>query len=272
MPRPRKVSLDAKQESLALVTSNLTDVHAKARALYVSSGGDAKDANNMIDDQPATIYTFAGSDANPVAVIDLGKTSSLRRISAIYSPRKGNVDFYVLESLPLGSKSESEQLSASALQKGAPAGQTPAATAAVDLPQTVSIAEDAFRDLKPVGSVANSEGEGRAAIDFPETTGRYIMVRWNSAAPSDTPLSVAEVAAFGGTKPAPQIVAFNEERSNGGLGDGKTLLQGDGKTILDDKDMPVAGLEPEPPAEAPPPGLPQHPPFTFIPEIVPTSP
>ena len=270
MPRPRKVAFEGKPENVALVTSNLSDVHAKARALYVSSGADTKDANKMIDSQPATSFTFAGDDASPIAVIDLGKETKLRRLSATYSPRKGNVDFYVLKSLPVATQSENDQLNAAALQKGAPAGQTPAATAATELVQNVKLSDAAFANLKPVGSVANNEGEGRASIDFPETSGRYVMVRWASAAPTQSPFSVSEIAAFGGPRSAPLIMASNYEGAGRTYADDKSMP--DGKTILDNKDIPAEGLEPQSPEEGPPPGLPQHPPFTFIPEIVPTSP
>ena len=270
MPRPRKVALEGNPENVALITSNLTDVHAKARALYVSSGADTKDANKMIDSQPATSFTFAGDDASPIAVIDLGKETKLRRLSAIYSPRKGNVDFYVLKSLPVAAQNENDQLNAAALQKGAPAGQTPAATAATELVQNVKLTDAAFANLKPIGSVANNEGEGRASIDFPETSGRYVMVRWASAAPTQSAFSVAEIAAFGGPRSTPLIMASNSEGAGRTYADGKSML--DGKTILDNKDIPAEGLEPQSPEEGPPPGLPQHPPFTFIPEIVPTSP
>jgi hypothetical protein len=271
MPRTRKVAFEGKPENFALITSNVADVHAKARALYVSSGADTKEANKMIDSQPATSFTFAGNDANPIAVIDLGKEGKLRRLSAIYTPRKGNVEFYVLKSLPVAAQSENDQLKADALQKGAPAGQTPAATAATELAADVKLNDATFANLKPVGSVANNEGEDRASVDFPETSGRYVMVRWTSPAPSQTPLSVAEIAAFGGTKATTsQMFAANEEPNGGRYADGKTTF--DGKSILDNKDIPAEGVEPQEPAEGPPPGLPQHPPFTFIPEIVPTSP
>lgn len=266
MPRPRKVSFEEKSHNFALITSNLTDVHSKARALYVSSGSEVKNGNNMIDDQPATTYTFAAGDTSPTAVVDLGKVCTLRRLSAIYSPRKGTVDFYVLQSLPIGTQSgEGEQLNAAALQKGAPAGQTPAATVAPEFPQSVKMSEAALANMKPVGSVANGEGEGRASVDFPATTGRYVLVKWNSPSSSDATFSVAEIAAFGGAKNASQLVASNEDQFGG---------YGDGKTILDNKDIPAEGpeMEAQPPEEGPPPSLPQHPPFTFIPEIIPTSP
>ncbi len=50
-PRQRKLAVQDKSDSFALIAYNLTDIHAKARALYVSSGNDLKQANNMIDGQ-----------------------------------------------------------------------------------------------------------------------------------------------------------------------------------------------------------------------------
>src|SRR3954452_25560590 len=95
-PRAQHSSLVDKSDSVTLVANNLNDVHAKGRALYVSSGADAAEANNMIDDQTSTAYTFAAEDGSPTTVIDLGKNATLRRLSAVYSPRAGTVHFYVL--------------------------------------------------------------------------------------------------------------------------------------------------------------------------------
>lgn len=242
MPRARTLAVGDKSESLALISYNLTDLHAKARALYVSSGNDVKQANNMIDDQPATTYSFAANDASPTTVVDLGKATNLRRISAIYSPHRGTMNFYVLQSLP-----------------GSPAENAPG---------TLRLDSGAQENLKPVGSVAD-DGTGRAAIDFPTTTGRYIMVKWNSDVRQDASFSVAEIAAFGGGAPA-NLMAANAAGGSGGLddSDGKTLM--DAKDAKDFKDMPAEG--PDSPAEGPPPALPPPPPFTFVPELLPTSP
>src|SRR5207249_1652334 len=156
--------------SFALISYNLTDVHAMARAIYVTSGDEIKDANNMIDDQPTTTYTFAASDGSPAAVVDLGKVTKLRRISALYSPREGNVEFFILESLP-GMRQD-------------------------NAPKTLKFDQAALANMKSVGSVVDN-GTGRAAIDFPETMGRYVMVKWTPATPNDSAFSVAEIAAFG---------------------------------------------------------------------------
>jgi hypothetical protein len=259
MPRQRRVNLQGEPESAALIADNLSDVHDRARALYVSSGSDLKRANHMIDDQPGTVYTFAAGDTNPVAVIDLGRVCDVRRISTLYSPRKGTVDFFVLKTLPVTGKSETEQLSASALQKGASAGGTPVATKAAELPSSTGVSAEALNNLQPVATVATN-GESIAAVDFAPISGRFIMVRWREAADSGTPFSVAEIAVFDGKKPAAQMLAANEATENVSYGDGKSLEEG--KEVR----------EVEAPAEGPPPDLPLQPSFSFIPQVVPTSP
>jgi hypothetical protein len=240
MPRARKLDLD-QSDSLALISYNLTDLHAKARALYVSSGDDLRRANNMIDDQPSSTYNFGSADATPTAVIDLGKVTTLRRISALYSSRQGTVDFFVLESLP-GSRQG-------------------------NVPKTLTLDNAALAGLKSVGSVKD-DGTGRAAIDFPETSGRYIMVKWTPATQQDNAFSVAEVAAFGGSKRGNLIAAHTGGTREGIASDGKTVQEG--KDLGDGKEMPEEG--PEAPGEGPVPPLPDPPPFTFVPEIVPASP
>jgi hypothetical protein len=243
MPRVRKVAGVEKSESLALISYNATDLHAKARMLYVSSGDNIEQANNMIDDQPATGYTFGPGDVAPATVVDLGQPTALRRISAIYSARPGTVSFYVLQSLPGANKEAA--------------------------PKSLRLDSAAQQNLKPVASVTD-DGSGRAAVDFPTTTGRYILVKWNSDIPQDGAFSVAEIAAFGGNRGSANLMAANAAGAGGGQieTDGKDAK--DFADAKDAKDIPAEG--PEAPAEGPPPGLPDPPPFTFIPEVLPNSP
>ncbi|HJX24616.1 MAG TPA: hypothetical protein VJ252_00545, partial [Chthoniobacterales bacterium] len=134
--------------------------------------------------------------------------------------------------------------------------------------RTLRVNDVGQKNLQPVGSVTDN-GTGRAAIDFPATTGRYIMVKWNSTVQQDASFSVAEIAAFGGGNQSANLMASNAS------GTGRSEIESDGKTILDgkdakdSKDVPAEG--PEPPAEGPPPSLPDPPPFTFVPEILPNS-
>jgi hypothetical protein len=240
MPRPRQGD-SGKSENVAMVGYNLTDLHARARAVYVSSGDDVKQANNMIDDQPGTVYNFAPPDSAPTAIVDLGKITKLRRISALYSHAHGTVDFYVLQTLPGG----------------------PQASSAKNL----QLDDAALKGMQRVGSFTD-DGSGRAAVDFPETTGRYILLKWTPAEPGNA-FSVAEIAAFGNEKRENLVAANTTGATERAVSDEKTTLDGkDFKDFGDNKDMPEEG----PPAEGPAPQLPEPPPFVFTPILGPVSP
>jgi hypothetical protein len=235
MPRVRQVSNTS--DSFGLINCNVANIHGKARTLYVSSGSEMKQANRMIDGQPGTSYTFSADDRAPATIIDLGKNTSISRISAIYAAQEGMIDFYVLQNLP-----------------GAPTKSAP---------KTLHVADTSFAGLRPVGSIAD-KGNGRVAIDFPAVTGRYVMVRWTPAVQRDSAFSIAEIAAFGSDSRS--LVAANLSFNQIDAKDAKDAKDlGEGK---DAKEMPEEG----PPAEGPPPSLPDPPPFVFVPEIVPTSP
>jgi hypothetical protein len=248
--RSNKTAADDKTGSFGLIAYNHSDIHAKARALYVSSGSDVKQANNMIDDQPATSYSFAAEDGSPTTVIDLGAARNVRRVSAVYSARPGKMNFYVMQSLP----------------------KTTGAA-----PQALTIDDATLGSMAPVGTFEDDGTQGRASVEFPQTTGRYVMVRWTPAVQAGTAFTLAEVAALGAQ--GTTLVAANtavtnaedadESTDTAQASDGKTML--DGKTVIDAKDMPGEGPEPQAPAEGPAPSLPQPPPFTFVPVLVPTS-
>ena len=245
-PRVHKVNLQGRSDSFALISYNVTNLRSSSRILYVSSGEVLTDANNMIDGQPATTFAFAATDNAPTAIVDLGKVEPLRRISALYSRRQGKLEFYLLPEL-----------------SGLEAGQ-----------KNLHLDENVLEQLKPVGSVTDGS-TGRAAIDFPVTAGRYIVVKWTPTAQDDTPFSVAELAAFTGGEP-PNLIAANmtathRQEMTALESDGKDF--GDGKDFAEGKDFKEAKEAPaEAPAEGPASPLPPPPPFTFIPIIAPVSP
>jgi len=226
------------QASFALMNYN---VRTQARALYVSSGSDLSLANNMIDNKAATSFGFSPADNSPVTVIDLGKVSTVRRLSAIYSPRATSIDFYVLQSLP-GVDGDNS-------------------------PNSLKLDEKTFAKLKAVGSAIDDGTQGRASVDFPATSGRYVMLRWIPAVHSDTSFTVAEVSAFSPSRG--NLLAANRDFSSARTTvDSKDVA--DSKDVSDSKDIPEEA-PPAPPAEGPPPSLPNPPPFTFIPQLLPTS-
>ena len=231
------------QATFALINYNLRDTRNKARALYVSSGNDLTLANSMIDDQVATSFGFSVEDRSPTAVIDLGKVCTVRRLSAIYSARSGSIDFYVMQSLPGADRDNS-------------AG-------------TMKLDSNTLADLKSVGSAIDDGTQGHASIDFPAITGRYVMLRWIPAAHTDSAFTVAEVSAFGAG--GGSLLVSNVNFSSNQTPTERTVAAdskdvADSKDISDSKDIPEEG-----PSEGPPPRLPEPPPFTFIPQLVPVS-
>jgi hypothetical protein len=240
MPRARNISAQA----LAKANYNLADLHAKARTIFVSSGDDLQLAQNMIDGQPGTSYTFAANDAAPAAIIDLGRSVPVNRISTFSTPGSAVVRFYVLDTLP-----------------GDSIGN-PAAALRID-PQTLA----AFKIVR----TGSDDGSGRVAVNFEETTGRYVMLAWTPST-QDPNFSVAEVAVFGPASNA-RLLAANTSGNNASATSDDTSVRDFKDTKDFSKEIPGEGLaEEQAPGEGPAPELPRPPPFVFIPRVVPTSP
>ena len=240
MPRTRKIVAGTSAEAVAKANYNLADLHAKARTIFVSSGDDLKLAYNMIDGQPGTAYGFAASDAAPAAIIDLGHSVSVNRISTFSTPSSPAVTFYLFGALP-----------------GNNTGN-PGSSLRID-PQTLAA-------FKTVGT-GNDDGSGRVAVDFEETTGRYVMLVWTPST-RNANFSVAEVAVFGPASNARLLAANTIGNNPSDTSDGETVR--DSKDAKDfSKEIPGEG-----PAEEQGPALelPRPPPFVFIPRVVPTSP
>jgi hypothetical protein len=240
MPRARNISAQA----LAKANYNLADLHAKARTIFVSSGDDLQLAQNMIDGQPGTSYTFAANDAAPAAIIDLGRSVPVNRISTFSTPGSAVVRFYVLDTLP-----------------GDSIGN-PAAALRID-PQTLA----AFKIVR----TGSDDGSGRVAVNFEETTGRYVMLAWTPST-QDPNFSMAEVAVFGPASNARLLAANTSGNNASATSDDKSVR--DFKDTKDfSKEIPGEGpAEEQAPGEGPAPELPRPPPFVFIPRVVPTSP
>jgi hypothetical protein len=229
----QKVSTD-----VGLVSYNVADLHTKAAVAYVSSGNTFSGANRMIDNEPGSVYSFAAGDRTPAVIVDLGRVINLRRISAAYSQRHVLVDFFVLQSLP-GSA----------------------------LPEKLRLDDAALAKLTPVGS-ALDESAGRASVDFPEMSGRYVLIRWTPTH-EDRSFDVAEISVVGKAVDNDLTIAQVSATARNSRTDGKDF--GSAKDFASGKDAKEIPGE-APPAEGPPVGLPQPPPFVFVPLVQPTSP
>jgi hypothetical protein len=139
---------------------------------------------------------------------------------------------------------------------------------------SLKLDEKVLAKLKSVGSAIDDGTQGRAAIDFPATSGRYVMLRWSPAVHSDAGFTVAEVSAFSPSRG--NLLASNRNFANTeATGESKDVA--DSKDVGESKDLPEVGAGPPdvvgagPPGEGPPPSLNPPPPFTFIPQLSPQS-
>jgi len=142
-----------------MLNFNFANLYARARVVYISSG-PREFANRMIDDDVITAFEFAQADPNPTVIVELADRERLHRVSAVYKMAKGRLDVFLLENL----------------------GTNPG-----DL-----------SGAKPAASVADTDGDGKAALDFDPHGARYVALRWTPADESAPhSFEVAEVSAFG---------------------------------------------------------------------------
>ncbi len=80
---------------------NYARYYEGAKVNYVS-GGTAKDANQVLDENFSQPYVFPKDDANPTLVIDLEDKRSLESLSVLFDGPPGSFDFIFTDTLPEG--------------------------------------------------------------------------------------------------------------------------------------------------------------------------
>jgi len=142
-----------------MLNFNFANLYARARIVYISSGPKEL-ANRMIDDDVITAFEFAPTDPHPTVIVELADRERLHRVSALYKMAKGRLDVFLLEDL------------------GTNAGDLSSAA--------------------PVASVTDTDGNGKAALDFDPRGAHYVALRWTPADDSEPrSFEVSEVSAFG---------------------------------------------------------------------------
>ena len=161
-----------------MLNFNFANLYARARIVFVSSGMEEY-AKRMIDDNVVTAFQFAPADPHPTVIVELADRERLHRVSAVYKMEKGRLDVFLLQDL------------------GTDPGDLSGAT--------------------PVASVTDTDGGGKAALDFDPHGAHYVALRWTPAdAKGPHGFEVAEVSAFGemplsmlSTQELPDIYADN---------------------------------------------------------------
>jgi len=142
-----------------MLNFNFANLYARARIVFISSG-QKEYAKRMIDDDVITSFQFAPADPHPTVIVELAEHERLHRVSAVYKMEKGRLDVFLLENL--------------GTNPGDLSGKT------------------------PIASVTDSDGGGKAALDFDPSGARYVALRWTPAdASAGRAFEVAEVSAFG---------------------------------------------------------------------------
>jgi len=141
-----------------MLNFDFANVYAKAHVVYVSSGR-APSARRMIDEDTVTAFQFSESDPHPTTIVELAANERLHRVSALYKMESGRLDVYLLNELS-------------------------------DNPGDL-------RGAKPIASVTDQTGGGKAAVDFHPRGARYVALRWTPNQDSKKSFEVAEINAFG---------------------------------------------------------------------------
>lgn len=142
-----------------MLNFNFANLYARARIVFISSGSEEY-SKRMIDDDVITSFQFASTDPHPTVIVELAEHERLHRVSAVYKMERGRLDVFLLEDL------------------GANPGD--------------------LSGKKPVASVTDGEGGGKAALDFDPSGARYVALRWTPAY-ADAPhgFEIAELSAYG---------------------------------------------------------------------------
>jgi hypothetical protein len=142
-----------------MLNFNFANLYARARIVFISSGPQEY-ANRMIDDDVITSFQFAPADRQPTVIVELAERERLHRVSAVYKMEKGRLDVFLLQKF------------------GSNAGDLSSA--------------------EPIASVTDTDGGGKASLDFDTQGARYVALRWTPAdATAPHGFEVAEVSAFG---------------------------------------------------------------------------
>lgn len=125
-----------------MLNFNFANLYAQARIVFISSGMEEY-ARRMIDDNVVTAFEFAPADPHPTVIVELSDLERLHRVSAVYKMEKGRMDVFLLHDL------------------GTDPGDLSGAT--------------------PIASTTDTDGDGKAAVDFDPHGARYVALRWTPA-------------------------------------------------------------------------------------------
>jgi hypothetical protein len=175
------------------LTFGLTDLEARSRILYISSG-PSKFSTRMIDGNPKSSFRFSRSDAHPTVVVELTAEERSHRVTVLYKMGSGRLDAFLLDEYnpPPGE------------------GKDFGSSDSIDL-----------NGLKPAATTSQRAKNGEAAMTFDPHGAGFVALRWTpgSSRSGDEAFEVAEIGVSGDTTlamidPAERASATNFVRAD----------------------------------------------------------
>lgn len=180
---PRETGADSADSTSVSIEFDFASLYTGTQVVYVSSG-EVKDAQRAIDDSIFSPFPFEAANAEAVMIIDLGASSSIYQINVISSAQPGTISVYAFPALPEVLRNPASE----APSAGGAAGSTPPI---VDLP------DGFFDEISPLRVIETDGTTLRNSVSFPETSLRYVLLRWANPEPLPEGLQVFEVGVIG---------------------------------------------------------------------------
>lgn len=187
---------------------DLASMYAGAKVSHVSSAARPDEANYMNDGNANTIWQFDPKETDSVAVLDLGQSRRVRKVSMVHSQKPGEISLYVVDHLPWEQEAPTKQVAwlDPVLMAGSgpvmsdfpmfaqAAGAGPAKTF---VPAIIQVKAAWFQAMTRFGSAA-SETDHFTQISSAPTGGRYVIVRFLNRSPSQLDgFQINDINVFG---------------------------------------------------------------------------
>ncbi len=186
---------------------DLANMYAGAKVSHVSSIAHPDQAHNINDGNAETVCEFDPKEKDSVAVIDLGQSRRVRKISMVHSLKPGDMSLYVTDRLPWEQEAKATKVAWNAplafevptlsdvpflaqLGVGPPAVKSTA-------PIIIQVQSAWFDQMQRFGG-ANSESDHFTQIAGPLTNGRYVIIRFLNHSPSSLDgFQINDINVFG---------------------------------------------------------------------------
>ena len=151
----------------------LTDLEARSRILYISSG-ESKFSACMIDGNPKSTFRFSPTDPYPTVVVELAADERSHRVTVLYRMESGHLDAFLLQDY------------------------SPPPEEGKDFGSRDSID---LNGLKPAATTSQRAKNGNAAMTFDPQGASFVALRWTPDFSSSGAegFEVAEIGVFGDT-------------------------------------------------------------------------